>query len=196
MCLGDCIFSLFILASRTGTFNIVGGLVYRIAIVAAVLVSLAVLVYLTGRGRRWVSPVIVTLVVPILAVAAAMLFKWEGTNDREVAIFLFFMVLPLLNALFDVVSYAITIALVRLGLRAERFPGVLFGLADLVVAALLFFVLGLTIVLVVAGLNGLASSPIVDLARMLDLVAEGPSGQTAWVYVMVCSTLLPTQSSA
>ena len=77
-------------------------------------------------------------------------------------------------------------------MRAERFPGVLFGLADLVVAALLFFVLGLTIVLVVAGLNGLASSPIVDLARMLDLVAEGPSGQTAWVYVMVCSTLLPT----
>ncbi len=190
--LGGCLFSLFILASRTGTFDIGGGLVYRFAMVATVLVSLAVLVYLAGRGRRWVSPVVVTLAVPILAVAAAMLFTWKGINDREVAIFLFFMVLPLLNAVFDVVSYAITIALVRLGLRARKVPGAVFGLIDLGVAALLFFVLGLTIVLVVAGLNGVASAPILDLARMLDLVAEGPSGQTAWVYVMVCSTLLPT----
>ena len=71
-------------------------------------------------------------------------------EDRR-SLFLFLAVLPLLNALFDVVSYAVTLTLVRRGLRAAL--PFLWGLADLAVACVLLLGLGATLVAVIHGLN-------------------------------------------
>jgi len=98
-------------------------------------------------------------------------------------------VLPLINTLFDVVSYAVTLTLIRRGLRA-KLP-FLFGLADLGLACVLLLGLGATLVAVIHGLNLAAGVPFVDLPALFEGVQADPWAYV-WLYLMLFSTLLPT----
>ncbi|PWE29999.1 hypothetical protein DDZ14_16290 [Maritimibacter sp. 55A14] len=131
------------------------------------------------------------LLVAVLAMAAYTL-PWADVPPFKTAVFLFFGVFPILNALFDLLSYAVTVALVRLGLRMKRWPAFLLGLLDLFIAGALFFALGAALVVTTALLNRLSSGQIADIGGILGQISQGWSTTIAWAYFMVFSTLVPT----
>jgi hypothetical protein len=140
-----------------------------------------------GRPRfaRLLLTAIAILAVPAIAVS----LDWTTVSEDRRSLFLFLAVLPLLNALFDVVSYAVTLTLIRRGLRA-KLPFLL-GLADLGLACVLLLGLGATLVAVIHGLNVLAGVPFLDLPALFAGVQADPWAYT-WLYLMLFSTLLPT----
>ena len=97
--------------------------------------------------------------------------------------------LTLVNALFDALSVAATLALLRHGLRT-RFP-LPWAMLDLAVACLLFLALGAALVAVIRGLSGFAGVPILDLGALLAGLSTAP-GDYWWLYAMLFSTILPT----
>jgi len=107
----------------------------------------------------------------------------------QALLFIFLGVLPRINALFDVVSYAVTLSFIRRG-RGSRLP-VLYGLADLGVALVLFLAVSVSMVAVIAGLNGLAGTDILDLGALLRDLRDQP-GSYWWLYGIAFSTILPT----
>jgi hypothetical protein len=113
-------------------------------------------------------------------------------EDRR-NLFVFLAVLPLLNAIFDTLSYAVTLTLMRRGLRSAV-PW-LWGLLDLVLACVLFLALGITLVVVIHALNLLAGVPLIDLPALFAGVHETP-GAYVWLYLMLFSTILPTVAHA
>ncbi|QHQ34118.1 hypothetical protein [Algicella marina] len=115
--------------------------------------------------------------------------SWAEISDERRGLFLFLGVLPILNGLFDTLSYAATLALTQRGLRAG-WGAVLYGLADFAVAALLFLALGATLVVVIAGMNVLSGVVLLDLVQVIGGLTDWR--QYWWLYAMVFSTLLPT----
>ncbi|RDC71769.1 hypothetical protein DLJ49_12980 [Rhodovulum sp. 12E13] len=120
---------------------------------------------------------------------SAAVIDWTALSDERRSIFLFLGVLPLLNALFDTLSYAVTLTFLRRGLRA-RLP-LLWGVADLAVACVLFLALGATLVAVMHWLNLLAGTPLLDLGALFAGVYMAP-WDYVWLYLMLFSTILPT----
>jgi hypothetical protein len=109
-----------------------------------------------------------------------------------VMLLLFLGTFPLLNALFDAVSYAATLALIRWGIRSRhRATALIAGLLDLIIAALLFAGLTLTLTAVVAGLNRLGGTAWLDF-DILFADLEQSLWSHPWVPLMIASTLLPT----
>lgn len=82
-----------------------------------------------------------------------------------------------------------TLCLIRLGLR--RWNPFVCGLIDLFVALFLFLGLGIYLVVVIAALNALAGTQILDLDRTLADIRENPR-ENLWVFVMLFSTAMPT----
>lgn len=103
--------------------------------------------------------------------------------------FIFLAVLPLINGLFDALSYATTLATMRKGL-ATRWAWAL-GVLDLLIGAVLFLALGATMVAVIAALNALGSAPLFDLEALFVGLRSDP-GSYWWLYLILFSTLLPT----
>lgn len=155
---------------------------------AAVPVAFAV-DWLDNSGRPRLARWLVTLSAFLAWLLAATFAPWEEANDIWRSVFIFLGVFPLLNALFDVVSYAVTLSLIRRGLRAPL--PVLYGVADLGVALLLFLGLGVTLVAVVSLLNAIAGTDILDVSALLQDVEANPHAYW-WLYAMVFSTILPT----
>jgi len=106
-----------------------------------------------------------------------------------ILLFFFLGVFPLLNAVFDTASYAVTLTLIRRGLRS-RLP-VLWGLADLVIAFGLFLALGAALVGTIHGLNALSGTMLLDLPALLRAAQDDP-GAHLWLYLMLFSTIVPT----
>ena len=102
---------------------------------------------------------------------------------------IFLAVLPLINALFDTISYAVTLVLTQRGLRM-RWLAVALGLLDFVLAGALFLGLGMTLVLVIDGMNRLAGVTFLDVTGLLNEIADWR--EYWWLYAMVFSTMLPT----
>ena len=134
---------------------------------------------------RW----LVTFAAPAALILTLLLLPWGDILGEARAIFLFLGVFPLINALFDVVSYAITLTLLRLGKNA-RLP-ILLGFVDLFAAMVLFLALGACLTVVIAAMNQLAGVPLVDLGTMFAGVRENP-GENLWLFFMLFSTILPT----
>lgn len=105
------------------------------------------------------------------------------------ALVVFLAVLPLINGLYDALSYAITLALSRKGLSTRWAP--LWGLADLALGAVLFLALGATMVAVIAVLNAIGTAQIYDLAALFEGLRTTP-GDYWWLYLILFSTLAPT----
>ncbi|TVS06783.1 MAG: hypothetical protein EA407_00505 [Rhodobacteraceae bacterium] len=153
-------------------------------------VALAVVVkYLDKSARPRAARALVTGGVVLFAPVLAFTVDWSTIPGDFRTVFLFLAVLPLLNALFDVVSYAATLSLTRRGLQS-RLP-LLWGVADLALACLLFLALGATLVAAIHGLNLLAGVLLLDLVALFDGVTSTP-GAYFWLYAMLFSTILPT----
>ena len=137
------------------------------------------------------------LAYPVFSVALAAslglclaLLPWDAAQPGRNSIFLFFGILPLLNAVFDYVSYAITLTLIGCGLRAG-WAAALIGAVDLILALGLFTAAGTALVLVVARANALAGVPLYPLAPLFAGVRQDP-GAYLWLYLMLFSTIVPT----
>jgi hypothetical protein len=158
-----------------------------IAIIAAVGV-----IFLDRRGRpalaRWVISIAAICALPFFATILTPAFAVIGRAET-MAVFLFLALLPLLNAVFDTLSYALTLALMRRGLRS-RLP-LVWGLVDLGLAMGLFLGLGIALVAATHGLNSLADAPIVDLGALFAGIRADPFAYL-WLYLMLFSTILPT----
>ncbi|WP_428696394.1 hypothetical protein [Stappia sp.] len=158
------------------------------AVAGAVAVAVAV-AFMDRRGRQAVARVFLTCTLLAALAAAALVLGWPVVREDYRSVFLFLAALPLLNGLFDLVSYALTLSLIRRGLRSSL--PLLWGLADLALACLLFLALGAVLVVAVHGLNLLAGVPFVDLSALFAGIHVEP-GAYVWLYLMLFSTVLPT----
>lgn len=147
----------------------------------AVAVAFAV-AWLDTRGKSQATRWFVTLILPIGWVALLVTMPWAEISPERRGVFLFLGVLPLINALFDVVSYAATLTLLRLGLRA-RLP-LLNGLIDLAIAMILFLGLGACLTALITAMNALAQTTIFDLTGLFKGIREEPSDYH-WLYLMM-----------
>jgi hypothetical protein len=98
--------------------------------------------------------------------------------------------LPLLNAVFDYVSYLVTFTLLRWGYLRPRWAAVL-GLLDLILAVGLFALSGAGIVLAILLANHLAGEPLFPVLPLIEGIRAAPQDYW-WVYLMLFSTLVPT----
>ena len=144
---------------------------------------------LDARNRPRRARALVTLALPAAWVALLMFLPWVETGAEAKGIFLFLGVLPLINALFDVVSYAVTLTLMRLGLNS-RVPWA-YGLADFGIACILFLALGAALTLLITAMNALAGTTLFDLGSLFAGIHTEPHAYW-WLYAMVFSTILPT----
>lgn len=128
---------------------------------AAVAVAVA---FLDRRGRQALARALLTGAVLVALMIMVLMLNWSAVPDDRRSLFLFLAALPLLNGLFDLVSYALTLSLIRRGLRSSL--PLLWGLADLALACLLFLALRAVLVVAVHGLNLLAGMPFVDLSAL------------------------------
>ena len=168
-----------------------GAAAVAVAGVAAVAVAVAVAAAAAATKDRG------NLAYPVFSVALAAslglclaLLPWDAAQPGRNSIFLFFGILPLLNAVFDYVSYAITLTLIGCGLRAG-WAAALIGAVDLILALGLFTAAGTALVLVVARANALAGVPLYPLAPLFAGVRQDP-GAYLWLYLMLFSTIVPT----
>jgi hypothetical protein len=127
----------------------------------------------------------------MLWIGTVSLMPIEGLTDARKGVFVFLGIFPLINAGFDFLSYTLTLALMRFGFRQSR-PWLYAGI-DVICAAILFFLLGVTLVAVITVLNYLAG-PQAELFSLGTLLAEleHEHEKHLWVFAMIFSTLIPT----
>jgi hypothetical protein len=101
---------------------------------------------------------------------------------------LFLGMFPLVNAWFDYGSYAATLTLVVWGTRANGWGAALYGALDVIVALLLFSLLGATLTAIVALLIATSRRTSTRWRRS----SQGPRGdpQYFWLYGMIFSTFV------
>ncbi|MCE8508588.1 hypothetical protein KBY28_09020 [Ruegeria pomeroyi] len=99
--------------------------------------------------------------------------------------------LPMINLLFDWLSYGITIWLISRGHRKGGVYPLLSAGADLAAAAVLFGLLSAAILITLGMVNGMRAEPLVDLSALLAGLYAEPQDHL-WVIAMVGSTLVPT----
>lgn len=145
-----------------------------------------------------------------LAVCALLLTSiFSGSSewdDQRKNIFLFLGFFPLINGLFDFLSYGLTRGLARGGLARGGAAPFIAGLLDILLAAYLFTCLGAALISAVALMNWLSGTTLFDLAPLFaDLRTaplpgqswwDSPSADYIWLYAMLFSTLLPTLAHA
>ncbi|MEP2889250.1 hypothetical protein [Tateyamaria sp.] len=176
-----------------GAFALAFALAFAVAFAVAFAFALAVaVIWLDAKQRHRLARVVLTCFIPLGWIALAQFGDLAAIPAEGQMIFLFLGVFPLINALFDTVSYAATLALVGWGIRSPlRVAGVIAGLLDLVIAAVLFAGLTLTLTAVVAGLNRLSGASLLDL-NVLFADLDANLWSHPWVPLMIASTLLPT----
>lgn len=118
---------------------------------------------------------------------------WIEVSDDRKSLFVFLGIFPLINGVFDWISYGVTLSLLRRG-QSKPWP-FLWGLLDLFIACLLFLGLGVTLVAVLHVLDQLAGGALLDLPALLNGVEEMKDGghwSQSWALLMVFSTMVPT----
>jgi hypothetical protein len=145
---------------------------------------------LSRKGKGNLAYLAFTLVMSGIVLAAFALIDWTQAS-ADVAVFVLFLaLLPLLNAVFDYASYALTFWLLRAGFWRPRYA-LLAGLVDLAAACLLLLVSAAAIVLAIALANHVAGHIIYDIPALLDGLRQRP-GDYWWLFAMLFSTLVPT----
>ncbi|HHS94651.1 MAG TPA: hypothetical protein ENK63_04865 [Rhodobacterales bacterium] len=126
----------------------------------------------------------------------------DGFNLPLATLILFLGLLPLTNALFDFLSYGLTLCFVRAGLggrwgagagllqRAGGWRALRFALTDIFVALIMFTLLGSALIAVIALANRLTPEPVFPLAPLFAAFSAGDG--PFWVVAMLFSTALPT----
>lgn len=148
----------------------------------------------TERGARGYlmlyGVVAVALMLLLLLVDFSALEPDAGADAKSVLLFL--AVLPPVNALFDYLSYGITLTLIRWGLqnRGRGFPFLL-ALLDLIAAAVMFTLLGMALVAVISLMNRATGGTMYPLGDLFEGIKAGER-QYLWLYAIVFSTFFPT----
>ena len=148
--------------------------------------------WMWGKGWHRRARALLVLAWASAVITVARVADLSALGEAERLFILFLAVLPMLNALFDTLSYAVTLALLRWGVRS-RHPaaGVLAGLLDLAFALVLFALLTAAVTALVAGMNRISGGLWLDLDGLLVGLKTAPS-EHLWVFLMIGSTLLPT----
>ncbi|WP_211644134.1 hypothetical protein [Loktanella sp. SALINAS62] len=174
----------------------VAAVAVAVVVVVVVVVVVAVVVAVeqsVKKGHGNLAYLALTCGLSTVVIGAAIWLPWDEVSQFGRTIFIFFGLFPLLNAIFDTLSYAITLTLARAGLRTSRKWTIAYGFADLVVAIVLFAVLGVTLVSAVTGLSYLAGVDLLPLAPIIGGLSADPiPAEVHWVLLMVFSTLIPT----
>ncbi|WP_341864063.1 hypothetical protein [Gymnodinialimonas sp. 57CJ19] len=179
-------FAVVVAFAGAGAFTVAFAVV--VAFAGAFAVAFAVAVERCfDRGQDFQAGAIALSGPACMLLFAAFFISWDGVTPERGAYFLFLGVLPLINGVFDAVSYGATLALLQLGRRHHRF---LSGLVDFVLAILLFLGLGVALTFMVAWLNRTTGFQFVDLGHLLANAAD--LGTYWWLYAMLFSTALPT----
>jgi hypothetical protein len=147
----------------------------------------------TYRARGGYGYALFTALLVLALVSTPTDIRNSGEDTRGTSIWLFLGLLPLMNALFDWLSYGLTIWLIRMGHRKKGLWTLVYGLVDAVSAVLLFFALSLTLTCVIGWTNAALEVPVLDLHALFRSLSD-PSTRFEhfWVAGMIFSTLVPT----
>ncbi len=165
---------------------IAGAGAFAVAVTGAFVVAV---VFLESKRKFKLASFVLIVAVVLGLTWAETNINWAETDSRQKSLFIFLGVFPIINALFDTLSYALTLTLMRLGLR--HWSPVLCALIDFLCACVIFVALGATLTAVIAGLNALAGVTILDIGATFDAIEAAPMDHL-WVFAMLFSTLLPT----
>ena len=153
-----------------------------------------ILFFLKIRGMQSISHIVL---VGYAVLVVVVVVAWQPSEKPEnYALLIYFVTLPVVNAIFDWLSIGATRYLLRQGYESRW--GLLFGVIDMFVAAAFLTVLAVTTIAVVQGLNLLALAyganvPIVDIAGILERLRTNPGDPALyWIYIVVFSTFLPS----
>ncbi|CUH99813.1 hypothetical protein [Leisingera aquaemixtae] len=164
---------------------------FATAFAATIAIAFALATLKLKKNDRGKAAAILAVAAPAAAICASVFWlPWETLGDkagRTTSIFMFLGVLPLINALFDAISYGVTLVLTQRGLHG--WP-VLYAVLDALLALTLFLGLGATLVYVVAIIESITGIGWVDLNGLLR--NAGNVQQYWWLYAMLFSTALPT----
>lgn len=97
------------------------------------------------------------------------------------------IILPIINGIFDWLSYGFTMFLLVKGKDKKKLWPFVFGFLDVLAAFVLFAALATTFVVLFAQINLWRGWQVIDVRGILD-----HPDQHIWVIVMIASTLLPT----
>jgi len=155
------------------------------AFAVAVVALLFTIIRLGADGRVSYAGFSIALLLVLFAIATIPL------SDTARAWLVFLGVLPIANACFDYLSFGITRTLIRWGVATRNRLTIIYGLADLLAAFLLFTGLGCFTIAILAGMNSVAPEPLIDIQSTLQDIDVNRRNYW-WLYLSFFSTLLPT----
>lgn len=140
-----------------------------------------------GVELRFVVAIIIAMTTVLIPVPAL-----DVSPDLRLFLFVFAL-LPLLNAIFDYLSYGTTLTLLHKGQDGPSPRVALWALLDVVAAFAYIIALGLTLTAVVHLINTVSGVPMIDLSRVFaDLRDPARQGDYLWLILACLTTLIPT----
>ena len=130
----------------------------------------------------------------LVAVAVTALLYTAGTGELtplRATIVVLWVILPCVNAIFDWISYGLTIYLMRKGFTGNTAMRLFLALVDAAAAVVLMTLLCATFVILMSLVDNLRPDLLFDVKTLLTELRDTP-GAHLWIIVTVCSTLLPT----
>ncbi len=165
---------------------VVGALTCAVAFAGAALTG-----YLVNQGRATLGYGLL-IISALFATSATLVLADLPDNFR--LLFFALSALPLINAVFDYLSYGLTLALINTGQKDDNNHLIpLLWLIDIIVALLILITLGTTLGLYVTLINALAGVPHFDVAAIIaGLHNPDTRGEFTWLYLSMLTTLVPT----
>ncbi len=185
-------FAFAVAGAFAGAFAFAFAGAFAVAVAFAVAGAFAFVVlleHLDGKGKQRWARLLLSLSLPALWAALLIGLPWHEVPGGPRSLFLFLGVFPLVNAVFDLLSYAATLSLMRLGLR--RWHPIVTGLLDLLIACGLFLLLGLCLTALLSAMNAISGVRLIDLGAVFAGAWHTPESYL-WLFFMLFSTILPT----
>ena len=154
-------------------------------------IALALPVALIAQRSRYGLSAYFILISFLVAALSFIIPAASPLPHASHALVLLAALLPLLNAMFDFFSIGLTRWLLRRGANTGGRGALFWALADLAAAAVLFALLGVTLITYVEWLNERMLAPLVDFAALFADIRGEPRAYW-WLYVTIFTTLLPT----
>ncbi|WP_299868860.1 hypothetical protein [uncultured Roseobacter sp.] len=169
----------------------VGPLAYTVSYFFAVLFSGAVgFLCQRYKGKTAYAALILTLFSSMVAICVTISTLLDGRLNGFVFVI---GVLPLLNAVFDYLSYGATISFIKFGAEQKNLLSFTVALLDAGLAYTLLIGLGSAMVLTLALINSLASVQFLNINTIIDGLRDPATrSQYSWLYFTLFSTLIPT----
>lgn len=163
--------------------------VLTLVILGAVVAAVSFSCSRGSGGRAYLTLVVVAWVGLIAATGPS----GNGLPPEKRAVVFALGFLPLINAVFDYLSYGITLGLIRYGRRQRNLLTGLVWLFDGFVAELLLIGLGLALSGTIALINHLAGQDFIALRTIYDdLKTPERRADYTWLTLTLLSTLVPT----